>query len=73
MFENVNGIAVGLGPLAHIAMYKVCSNFSCPDNAILVTTNAVIDNGVDVLSLFICEPFLTFYDNSITIDALIFS
>lgn len=50
-FIDVNGTTVGLGPLAHIATYKMCSNFSCPDDAILATINATIDNEVDVLSL----------------------
>lgn len=65
--ENANGTIVSLGPLAHIAMYKVCSNFSCPDDTILT----VIHNGVDVHTLYLSigEPSPTLYDNSIATDA----
>nr|A0A0M3R8G2.1 RecName: Full=Subtilisin-like protease; Short=Subtilase; Flags: Precursor [Petunia x hybrida]ALC79559.1 subtilase [Petunia axillaris] len=64
VFGNANGTAVGMAPLAHIAMYKVCSEDGCSDADILAALDAAIDDGVDVLSLSLggySDPF--YYDN----------
>ncbi|CAI9114985.1 OLC1v1015816C1 [Oldenlandia corymbosa var. corymbosa] len=61
VFGNANGTAVGVAPLAHLAIYKVC-NLSCSESGILAAMDAAIDDGVDVLSLSLGgspEPFYT--------------
>ncbi|MCD7466882.1 hypothetical protein HAX54_003961 [Datura stramonium] len=68
LFGNANGTAAGMAPLAHIAMYKVCSE-GCSDVDILAALDAAIDDGVDVLSLSIGGYSAPFYDDSIATGA----
>ncbi|CAN4127480.1 unnamed protein product [Withania somnifera] len=66
LFGNANGTAAGMAPLAHIAMYKVCSD-ACSDVDILAALDAAIEDGVDVLSLSLggySDPF--YYDSIAT-------
>ncbi|KAM3343787.1 hypothetical protein P3S68_025877 [Capsicum galapagoense] len=52
VFGNANGTAVGVAPLAHIAVYKVCNPAGeCSDPAILAAIDAAIDDGIDILSI----------------------
>ncbi|CAL4944300.1 unnamed protein product [Urochloa decumbens] len=51
-----NGTASGMAPWAHVAIYKVCRNGSCSDDAILQAMDEAIKDGVDVLSLSTGEP-----------------
>ncbi|KAM3321921.1 hypothetical protein P3S67_003072 [Capsicum chacoense] len=52
VFGNANGTAVGVDPLTHIAVYKVCNPAGeCSDPAILAAIDAAIDDGVDILSI----------------------
>ncbi|KAL3499443.1 hypothetical protein ACH5RR_038536 [Cinchona calisaya] len=51
VFGNANGTAVGMSPLAHLAIYKVCSSDKCAENDILAGMDAAIQDGVDVLSI----------------------
>ncbi|CAN6305499.1 unnamed protein product [Urochloa humidicola] len=48
---SLDGLAAGIAPAAHVAMYKVCSLQGCQSSAILAGLNAAIKDGVDVLSL----------------------
>ncbi|KAI3792532.1 hypothetical protein L2E82_06414 [Cichorium intybus] len=64
---NDNGTAVGMAPLAHIAMYKVCDESGCADSDMLAAMDAAIEEGVDVLSLSIGGPSRPFYTDSIAI------
>ncbi|KAL7596234.1 subtilisin-like protease [Lactuca sativa] len=64
---NDNGTAVGMAPLAHVAMYKVCDESGCADTDMLAAMDAAIDEGVDVLSLSIGGPSRPFYTDSIAI------
>ncbi|XP_027362164.1 subtilisin-like protease SBT1.7 [Abrus precatorius] len=50
-FGNAKGTAVGMAPYAHLAMYKVCGSFGCPESAIISGLETAIEDGVDVLSL----------------------
>ncbi|KAL0393399.1 UNVERIFIED_CONTAM: Subtilisin-like protease SBT1.7 [Sesamum latifolium] len=64
VFGNANGTAVGIAPLAHLAIYKVCS-VSCSESDILAAMDAAIDDGVDILSLSLGGFANNFYDDSI--------
>ncbi|KAG8382329.1 hypothetical protein BUALT_Bualt05G0066100 [Buddleja alternifolia] len=69
IFGNANGTAAGIAPLAHVAMYKVCTSTGCLESDILAGMEAAIDDGVDVLSLSLGGPPTTFYNQNIAIGA----
>ncbi|KAF8044202.1 hypothetical protein BT93_A2246 [Corymbia citriodora subsp. variegata] len=51
VFGFANGTAVGIAPLAHLAVYQVCTPLGCFTSAILAGFDAAIEDGVDVLSV----------------------
>ncbi|CAN0908685.1 Subtilisin-like protease [Linum grandiflorum] len=63
------GTAVGMAPMAHLAIYKVCSSQGCPDSAILAAIDAAVSDGVDVLSLSLGGDSAPFFDDGIAIGA----
>ncbi|KDP25559.1 hypothetical protein JCGZ_20715 [Jatropha curcas] len=69
LFGQANGTAVGIAPLAHLAMYKVCAGFGCPETAVLAAMDTAIDDGVDVLSLSLGGASLPFFHDVIAIGA----
>ncbi|KAJ8633659.1 hypothetical protein MRB53_026995 [Persea americana] len=69
IFGNADGTAVGMAPLAHLAMYKVCFSGGCPDSDILAGLDAAVEDNVDVLSLSIGGFSVPFYADSIAIGA----
>ncbi|CAI0414082.1 unnamed protein product [Linum tenue] len=56
-FGQASGVAYGMAPLAHIAMYKVCSEEGCPGGSILAGIDAAVADGVDGQSLFQDKKF----------------
>jgi hypothetical protein len=63
------GTAAGVAPLAHLAIYKVCSNEGCADIDILAFDRA-IEDGLDVLSISIGGgPIDSFLNDIISIGA----
>ncbi|XP_062119539.1 subtilisin-like protease 3 [Humulus lupulus] len=50
---NANGTAVGMAPLAHLSIYKVCGLEGCFESDILAGMEAAVNDGVDILSLSI--------------------
>ncbi|KAL4566022.1 hypothetical protein LXL04_030131 [Taraxacum kok-saghyz] len=68
IFGNANGTAIGMAPLAHVAMYKVCSLF-CTGGAIVAGMDAAIEDGVDVLSLSLGGDSSDFYIDEVAIGA----
>ncbi|KAJ8767622.1 hypothetical protein K2173_018180 [Erythroxylum novogranatense] len=69
VYGNANGTAVGMAPLAHLAIYKVCSPSGCADADILAAMDAAVDDGVDVLSLSLGGDSSPFYDDNIALGA----
>ncbi|CAI9095703.1 OLC1v1031699C2 [Oldenlandia corymbosa var. corymbosa] len=68
VFGNANGTAVGIAPLAHLAMYRVCSP-GCSESAILAAMDTAIGDGVDILSLSLGGHSLQFFADNIAIGA----
>ncbi|OAY27178.1 subtilisin-like protease [Manihot esculenta] len=70
LFGQANGTAIGMAPLAHLAMYKVSGRDNKTGEAeVLAAMDAAIDDGVDVLSLSIGYNSHPFYDDAIAIGA----
>ncbi|PHT93114.1 hypothetical protein T459_00996 [Capsicum annuum] len=54
IFRNANGTSTGMAPLAHIAMYKVCSkDGSCKEADMLAAIEDAIYDCVNVISISI--------------------
>ncbi|WCJ26107.1 Subtilisin-like protease [Euphorbia peplus] len=69
-FGQANGTAIGMAPLAHLAMYKVSGRFGkAGDSEILAAMDAAIEDGVDVLSLSLGIGTHPFYDDVIALGA----
>ncbi|GJR00694.1 subtilisin-like protease SBT1.2 [Tanacetum coccineum] len=69
VFGNAKGTATGMAPLAHVAMYKVCTEEDCTESAILAGMDMAVEDGVDVLSLSLGAGSLPFHKDGIAIGA----
>ncbi|XP_065858908.1 subtilisin-like protease [Euphorbia lathyris] len=69
VYGNANGTAVGMAPLAHVAMYKVCGDFGCTESDILAAMDTAVEDGVDVLSLSLGGGSAAFFDDAIAVGA----
>ncbi|XVF52771.1 hypothetical protein PTKIN_Ptkin05aG0045400 [Pterospermum kingtungense] len=65
---NAKGTAVGMAPLAHLAIYKVCFGEDCGDGNILAALDAAIEDGVDVVSISIGDVAGPFFKDNIAIS-----
>ncbi|KAL3647177.1 hypothetical protein CASFOL_008145 [Castilleja foliolosa] len=68
VFGNANGTAAGVAPLAHLAIYRVCSLF-CSESDILAAMDVAVDDGVDILSLSLGGFSFDFYNDFIALGA----
>ncbi|XP_020548622.1 subtilisin-like protease SBT1.4 [Sesamum indicum] len=68
VFGNANGTAVGIAPLAHLAIYKVCS-LDCLESDILAAIDTAIEDGVDILSISFGGYPREFHDDNIALGA----
>ncbi|GFP89509.1 subtilisin-like protease sdd1 [Phtheirospermum japonicum] len=68
VFGNANGTAAGIAPLAHLAIYRVCSLF-CSESNILAAMDVAVDDGVDILSLSLGGFSFNFYNDFIALGA----
>ncbi|XP_017233328.1 subtilisin-like protease [Daucus carota subsp. sativus] len=69
-FGMANGTAAGMAPLAHLAIYKVCSPEDCAESDVLAAMDAAVEDGVDILSLSLgLEPNTSFYADSVAVGA----
>ncbi|KAK9281203.1 hypothetical protein L1049_004098 [Liquidambar formosana] len=66
---NGAGVARGMAPSAHIAIYKVCWLNGCYSSDILAAMDVAIRDGVDVLSLSLGGFPIPLYDDSIAIGS----
>lgn len=66
---NAAGVARGMAPRAHIAVYKVCWFNGCYSSDILAAMDVAINDGVDVLSLSLGGFPLPLFDDSIAIGS----
>ncbi|CAJ2650568.1 unnamed protein product [Trifolium pratense] len=70
VFGNAKGVAAGMAPNAHLAIYKVCNDkIGCTESAILAAMDIAIEDGVDVLSLSLGLGSLSFFEDPIAIGA----
>lgn len=69
IFGNANGTSVGIAPLAHVAMYRVCSPAGCSESDIVAGLDAAIEDGVDVMSLSLGGFSAPFYSDNIALGA----
>ncbi|XVE57795.1 hypothetical protein DITRI_Ditri04bG0118500 [Diplodiscus trichospermus] len=65
---NAKGTAVGMAPIAHLAIYKVRFKEDFADSNALAALDAAIEYDVDVLSLsLVGDEILTFFQDNISI------
>ncbi|XP_018847003.1 subtilisin-like protease 3 [Juglans regia] len=70
VFGSANGIAVGMAPFAHLAIYKVCSaGGGCAESDILAAMDTAVEDGVDVLSLSLGGGSSPFHADGIALGA----
>ncbi|KAL3645369.1 hypothetical protein CASFOL_010549 [Castilleja foliolosa] len=69
VYGNANGTASGIAPLAHLAIYKVCADLSCPESSVLAGIDAAVEDGVDVLSISLGILTNNFFQNFIALGA----
>ncbi|KAK7284161.1 hypothetical protein RJT34_18902 [Clitoria ternatea] len=63
------GVARGMAPGAHIAVYKVCWYNGCYNSDIMAAMDVAIRDGVDILSLSLGGFPVPLYDDSIAIGS----
>ncbi|XP_027093446.1 subtilisin-like protease [Coffea arabica] len=68
VYGNANGTAAGVAPLAHLAIYKVCSTV-CSESDVLAGIDTAIEDGVDVISISLGGTSKPFYDNYVPLGA----
>ncbi|XP_034217401.1 cucumisin-like [Prunus dulcis] len=51
LYNNANGMASGVAPHAHVAIYQVCSLDECSSTDVLAGFDAAVEDGVDVISI----------------------
>ncbi|KAL0904576.1 hypothetical protein M5K25_026703 [Dendrobium thyrsiflorum] len=66
---NAKGVATGMAPRAHLAIYKVCDN-GCHYSDILAGMDSAVADGVDVLSISLGGPSVPFFKDYTAIGAL---
>lgn len=67
VYGLARGLASGVAPRAHLAMYKVCTGDGCQGYDILAGMDAAVEDGVDVLSLSLGGDPYPFYEDPISI------
>ncbi|XP_071906127.1 subtilisin-like protease [Coffea arabica] len=68
VFGNANGTAVGVAPLAHLAIYKLCGTDDCSESNIWAAMDVVIDDD-DILSISLGGSWVLFHEDNIALGA----
>lgn len=63
------GVATGMAPRAHVAVYQVCDRGRCAGADILSAMDAAIEDGVDVISLSVGSAPAPFHADPVAIGA----
>ncbi|CAL4920916.1 unnamed protein product [Urochloa decumbens] len=63
------GVAAGMAPRAHVAMYKVCNETNCFVSDILAGVDAAVGDGCDVISMSIGGASMPYYQDSMAMAA----
>jgi subtilisin family serine protease len=66
---NAKGIAAGIAPYAHLAIYKICYDYGCSESDILAALDSAVDDGVDVISISIAGGPAPFYHDGLALGA----
>ncbi|TVU32365.1 hypothetical protein EJB05_24092, partial [Eragrostis curvula] len=64
------GVAVGMAPRAHVAVYKVCNETACLGSDVLAGADAAVADGCDVLSMSLGGESQPFHEDPIAVAAL---
>ncbi|CAL5069345.1 unnamed protein product [Urochloa decumbens] len=64
------GVATGIAPRAHVAMYKVCNELGCAIADILAGVDAAVADGCDIISMSLGARSTPFYNDSIAVGTL---
>ncbi|KAJ4733782.1 Subtilisin-like serine protease [Rhynchospora pubera] len=64
---NAMGLASGMAPRAHIAVYRVCTEERCEEPDILRAIEEAVKDGCDVLSISLGDALKPFYNDPISI------
>ncbi|XP_072956585.1 subtilisin-like protease 4 [Typha angustifolia] len=63
-----NGVASGMAPRAHLAMYRACGESGCMDTDIMAAVETAVQDGVDVLSISMGMHSTPFYKDIVAIS-----
>ncbi|OAY63584.1 Subtilisin-like protease SBT1.2 [Ananas comosus] len=69
VFGQARGIAAGVAPRAHVAIYKVCEDDLCGGLDIACGMEAALCDGADILSLSLGGQSLPFWDDLTAVGA----
>ncbi|KAK9096960.1 hypothetical protein Sjap_022457 [Stephania japonica] len=67
MFGYANGSAIGVAPLAHIAVYKVLWDYDVYSSDILAAVDQAIKDGVDIISISLGYGEIPLHENPLAI------
>ncbi|KAG0465360.1 hypothetical protein HPP92_019524 [Vanilla planifolia] len=68
---TAKGVAIGMAPKAHLAIYKVCFANGCDGMDIIAAIDQAIKDGVDVINMSISgSPTAPLYDDSVALGSM---